>query len=141
MKNSAELNHNSEAISTVIGVILMVAVTVAMAAVAYAYFTGMIGSQQQTTPTFSINPDENLNIITFQQMEKPTNWHDIKITENQGSTQIVIQDQTGPKSGTISNGEIVLINGHGLTGVVTVDIVYIPTATLVGQFTLSDVNP
>ena len=38
---------NQNAVSAVIGVIIMVAITIAMAAVAYAYFTGMIGEQKQ----------------------------------------------------------------------------------------------
>ena len=40
-------NRTDDAVSVVIGVTLMVAVTIAMAAVAYAYFTGLIGGGQE----------------------------------------------------------------------------------------------
>lgn len=135
-----EIRKDYEAVSAVIGVILMVAVAVAMAAVAYAYFTGMIGQQQEVTPTFSFNPDENLNTLTVTQMEKPTNWEQLKIIENQGSTSIEIQNQSGPKTGPISNGDVVLINGHGLSGTVMVMVVYIPTGTMVYQGTFGDIT-
>ena len=41
-----EFNQSKHAVSAVIGVIIMVAITIAMAAVAYAYFTGMIGESE-----------------------------------------------------------------------------------------------
>jgi len=140
MEKRREFEYNTEAISAVIGVILMVAVAIAMAAVAYAYSTGMIGEQQKITPTFSFNPIVDSNTLIITQMEKPTNWNDLKIIERQGSTDIVIQDQTGPKTGSISNGEGILINGHGLSGTVTLLVVYIPTGTLVYQFDFNDVT-
>ena len=119
----------------------MVAVTVAMAAVAYAYFTGLIGGPQQVTPSFSFTADEVTNTIALSQMEKQSNWQDLKIKLIQGTTQITIQDQTGPKTGPMSIGEVTLINGHGLTGAVTVDVIYIQTSTLVFQYTFNNILP
>ncbi|MDW7728226.1 MAG: type IV pilin N-terminal domain-containing protein [Candidatus Methanoperedens sp.] len=66
---------NEEAVSPVIGVILMVAITVILAAVIAAFVFG-IGGSQEKAPTASIvvanNPD--------------TSWEDLKITHKGGDT-------------------------------------------------------
>jgi flagellin-like protein len=46
--------ENREAISAVIGVILMVAITVAIAATTFIYFTGMLGSPQEEAENAAI---------------------------------------------------------------------------------------
>jgi hypothetical protein len=135
-----KFESNIEAVSAVIGVILMVAVAIAMAAVAYAYFTGIIGEQPKVTPTFSFVANTDSNTLVITQMEQPSNWEDLKIKEVQNSTEVIIQDQTGPKSGPISVGEAFLINGHGLSGTISVIVVYIPTSTMVWQITFNDVT-
>jgi FlaG/FlaF family flagellin (archaellin) len=140
MKPRRDIRSNAKAISAVIGVILMVAVAVAMAAVAYAYFTGIIGESPKATPTFSFVSNEDTNTIIITQMEEQSNWQDLKIKEVQGSTEIIIQDQTGPKTGPISMGEAILIDGHGLTGAVDVIVVYIPTNTVVSVITFYDIT-
>lgn len=48
MRRKIKYISNQEAVSVVIGVIIMVAITVAMAAVSYAYLTGMIGGDEMT---------------------------------------------------------------------------------------------
>jgi len=45
---------NDEAVSAVIGVILMVAITVAIAATVYVYVSGMLGGGPSTKPTVSL---------------------------------------------------------------------------------------
>jgi len=47
MKANRKFKENKEAISAVIGVILMVAITVAIAAVSFVYFTGMLGGPKE----------------------------------------------------------------------------------------------
>ena len=53
--NKKFLNGEEEAVSAVIGVILMVAITVAIAATVYVYVSGMIGGTATKTSTLSMN--------------------------------------------------------------------------------------
>jgi len=53
--NKKFIDGEEEAVSAVIGVILMVAITVAIAATVYVYVSGMIGGTAQKTATLSMN--------------------------------------------------------------------------------------
>ena len=67
MKANRKFIDGEEAVSAVIGVILMVAITVAIAATVYVYVSGMIGSPTESAPdvTFQVNEgDDRLVVIT-----------------------------------------------------------------------------
>jgi hypothetical protein len=64
----------------------MVAVTAAMAAVAYAYFTGLIGGQQETIPTFSLRVDDQLDQLIVQSADPDANWNRLALKANKGAT-------------------------------------------------------
>ena len=53
--NKKFINGEEEAVSAVIGVILMVAITVAIAATVYVYVSGMIGGTATKSSTLSMN--------------------------------------------------------------------------------------
>ena len=53
MKANRKFKEEKEAVSAVIGVILMVAITVAIAATVYVYVSGMLGGGQQSTPNIA----------------------------------------------------------------------------------------
>ena len=55
MKANRKFIEEDEAVSAVIGVILMVAITVAIAATVYVYVSGMIGGTATKTSTLSMN--------------------------------------------------------------------------------------
>ena len=55
MKANRKFIEEEEAVSAVIGVILMVAITVAIAATVYVYVSGMIGGTATKTSTLSMN--------------------------------------------------------------------------------------
>jgi flagellin-like protein len=54
MKANRKFVEEKEAVSAVIGVILMVAITVAIAATVYVYVSGMLGSGPETNATLSM---------------------------------------------------------------------------------------
>ena len=85
---------NQYAVSAVIGVTLMVAVTIAMAAVAYAYFTGMIGSPQQQVPVVSFEPDENQDRIKISTTDPGVQWEDLGIRSTEAVTIYVNGEET-----------------------------------------------
>jgi len=54
MKANRKFKENEEAVSAVIGVILMVAITVAIAATVYVYVSGMMGSPSSEAESASV---------------------------------------------------------------------------------------
>jgi len=70
ISNSEE---DKEAVSAVIGVILMVAITVAIAATVYVYVSGMIGVQQ-TVPTVQMMAIENVDRLSVLNTDAELNW-------------------------------------------------------------------
>jgi len=54
MKANRKFKDSEEAVSAVIGVILMVAITVAIAATVYVYVSGMVGTGSQSTENAGI---------------------------------------------------------------------------------------
>ncbi|MCJ7696889.1 MAG: type IV pilin N-terminal domain-containing protein [Thermoplasmata archaeon] len=128
---------NKNAVSAVIGVILMVAITIAMAAVAYAYFTGMIGGGNKVTPVINFIPSETDNTLTVSIADVDTNWADINITFSNGVGADYLE-----KTGVVSAGDtIYLETDQTLTGTVTVTFRHIPTNTMMGDaYTFQDVS-
>jgi len=57
-KYKTHIDSNEQAVSAVIAVILMLAVTVVMGAVSFAYFTGMIGGTNEVAPLAVINIED-----------------------------------------------------------------------------------
>jgi FlaG/FlaF family flagellin (archaellin) len=126
-----------DAISAVIGVILMVAIAVSMAAVAYAYFTGMIGGGNVITPVIDFLPSETANSITVTAADVDVFWNDINIT---------FTNETGidylEKTGRISAGDTIYLDTQqSLTGTVTVTFRHIPSNSMISDgFKFFDVN-
>src|SRR5512137_872522 len=80
MKMRREKKPNKNAVSAVIGVIIMVAITVAMAAVAYAYFTGMIGEQKTEAPIVDFVKSDKDKTIIITTADNDERWSDINIS-------------------------------------------------------------
>jgi flagellin-like protein len=126
---------NKNAVSAVIGVIIMVAITIAMAAVAYAYFTGMIGGQKPATPVISFTPSASEKVIRVASADVNINWIDINITVTNatGHAHIV-------KPGIVSAGDTIdLLTDQLLRGKVTVTFMHVPTNSLLGSYTIENV--
>ncbi len=70
-----------EAVSAVIGVILMVAITVAIAATVYVYVSGMLGGGATKTPDMAFNkevtPASGLRVV---RADADILWSDVNIT-------------------------------------------------------------
>lgn len=126
---------NQNAVSAVIGVIIMVAITIAMAAVAYAYFTGMIGGQKPATPVISFTQSATEKTITVSTADVDANWNDINITITNATTFTYLV-----KTGVISAGDtIYLLTDQILRGTVTVTFTHVPTNALLGSYTFENV--
>ncbi len=126
---------DKKAVSAVIGVIIMVAITIAMAAVAYAYFTGMIGESKTETPVISFTPDISEKLIQVASADVDIKWIDINITVTNATGHAYIL-----KSGLISAGNVIdLMIDQPLRGKVTVIFTHVPTNSLLGTYTIDNV--
>ena len=129
-----EFNQRKHAVSAVIGVIIMVAITIAMAAVAYAYFTGMVGGGEEVTPVISFTPNVSEKTITVASADVDAIWNDISIT----FTNATDYNQT-TRTGVVNAGDTIYLSAQPLLGTVTVTFMHIPTNTLLGSYTIEDV--
>ncbi len=87
MKANRKFIDDEEAVSAVIGVILMVAITVAIAATVYVYVSGMMGTSPEATPSVQFVKDDSNNRLTVASAD-PANldWGDLEITPSNGFT-------------------------------------------------------
>ena len=79
MKANRKFINEEEAVSAVIGVILMVAITVAIAATVYVYVSGMIGETPKDTPEVQFTKDETNDRLVIAKTDGNTRWHDLSI--------------------------------------------------------------
>ena len=68
----------------------MVAIALAIAAVAYAYFTGMIGGGEETIPSMQLNRDEQTDRLIVTTADEEADWSRIYIylKDDPGGTTI-----------------------------------------------------
>ena len=98
MKANRKFKEENEAVSAVIGVILMVAITVAIAATVYLYISGFFGGGLSNTPTvgMSAEPSGTSCAIT---LGSPTandiDWEDVEyvLTNVSDSTGITLAQE------------------------------------------------
>lgn len=126
---------NQSAVSAVIGVIIMVAITVAMAAVAYAYFNGMIGEQKSEAPVIDFVKSDTDKTIIIATAAIDANWNDINITFTNATGYAYLS-----KTGVVNAGDIIdLLTDQNLRGKVTVTFMHLPTNSLLGTYTIENV--
>jgi len=137
MTTHRRFNQSKHAVSAVIGVIIMVAITIAMAAVAYAYFTGMIGGGDEVTPVISFTPNVSEKTIQVATADVDTIWNDINITFTNATSFAYLT-----KTGVVSAGDIIYLEtDQTLTGTVIVSFRHIPTNTMMGDsYTFQNVS-
>ena len=130
-----------EAVSAVIGVILMVAITVAIAATVYVYVSGMIGGTSTATPTIACNSDAAANKLIISTATVDTSWADITITNDTAAARWAVwtgggvtNSSTNPTADIIA-GDYIL--AWGTSGNVKFTLRYEPTNSLMGTWTIN----
>lgn len=144
------LKEEKFAVSAVIGVILMVAITVAIAATVYVYVSGMIGGTQDQTANIACITDSSTDRITITSSNANLHWRDIEVITDNSSVNWRVYDSThspldAPKSTSgaitdISAGDYIELdfNAHpGMAGKVQVSLRFLPTNTLLGSWTIT----
>ena len=120
------IEGDERAVSAVIGVILMVAITVAIAATVYVYVSGMLGGTQNKAPNMAFNkqttPTKGLTLVSA---DNGLLWTDFTITG--GAI-------TGSPA-SVTAGQFITLNTN-LTAnpTQTITVVYEPTNTLMGTW-------
>ena len=149
MKANRKFREENEAVSAVIGVILMVAITVAIAATVYVYVSGMLPSGGGTTPSVSWTVDAADNTITVTQgstgnayasatdsanlyfKSGGTSYYMMAYSDSTGY-HVNASASTGYYTGDISAGDVLYF---GTTG--TYQVIWEPTNTVLGEVTIS----
>ena len=163
MKANRKFVEGDEAVSAVIGVILMVAITVAIAATVYVYVSGMIGVQQKV-PTVQMLADEDDDRLSVINTDADVYWDNLAIRIT-GACTIKVNGEvvTGGVNQTalladtyytiadtmITGNAHVLVRGsdfidvEGTTGDladITVILIHDDTDTTLGTYTYSSIS-
>ena len=139
MKANRKFVEGDGGVSAVIGVILMVAITVAIAATVYVYVSGMIGGTTERTPTIIFNKDESANTLTVTSTDARISWTDVNMTAFDSNATANYWYAHG-KTGNIAAGDVIDFDSHGLYNTVTINFRYNPTNALVGTYTLTSLT-
>jgi hypothetical protein len=107
--NRKFVKADEHAVSAVIGVILMVAITVAIAATVYYYVTTMMPKSGSTSPTFSLRVDDQVDRLIVTSADPAADWNRLGMTTNKGANLVYFalnaQVDDGPTDGAMS-GEV-----------------------------------
>jgi len=127
---------DDNAVSAVIGVILMVAITVAIAATVYVYVSGMIGTSPETTPNMQLVKDTTNMKLTVASAD-PCNlqWESFNVSIHNtttGASPAYSYPVGSTLTGDVRAGDIINVGDSGFT--YTVTIRHISTNTLIGSW-------
>lgn len=139
-----------EAVSAVIGVILMVAITVAIAATVYVYVSGMIGESPQTTPNLQmVRNNQELRLTVASADPGNLQWDNFEVTFD-GILVSYVLDGTGDgadwdtyfteesmPSGQVRAGDYIQVNNTVDYSGKPISIRHTPTNTLIGTWTFN----
>ena len=155
--NRKFVEGNEEGVSAVIGVILMVAITVAIAATVYVYVSGMIGGTAEKTPTIALTPDSANNRITVASAGIELNWTDFKIQASEACNGNHSDAGTQTEFGITLSGQVIgtdiwydswtggdysvdagdSIELSNASGNIKITFVYVPTNSIAGSVTVN----
>jgi len=164
MKANRKFVEGDEAVSAVIGVILMVAITVAIAATVYVYVSGMIGVQQKV-PTVQMLADEDDDRLSVINTDADVYWDNLAIRST-GACTIKVNGECLATGGTnqsaltadtyytITSNTMMVGNAHVLVrgsdfidiegtiadlSDITITIIHDDTDTTLGTYTYSSI--
>jgi len=141
---------DERAISAVIGVILMVAITVAVSATVYVYVSGMFGGVKDHTASVACITDSSTNRITITTASANLKWRDIVVISDNTSVDWRVYgpshnplDAIKSTSGATVNiaaGDYIEFDFTAypwMSGNVRVSLRFTPTNTLLGSWTIT----
>jgi archaeal type IV pilus assembly protein PilA len=147
--NRKFIEADERAVSAVIGVILMVAITVAIAATVYVYVSGMIGGTKNQTPNVACTTDSTSNRIQIATADSNIKWKDIVVTMDNASVSWHVYSAsagaiggwgtTATATADVTAGDYILLqfNTTSMIGNVRATLKYTPTNSLLGSWTIN----
>jgi len=144
--NRKFVESNEEGVSAVIGVILMVAITVAIAATVYVYVSGMIGGGSESTPSMAFAKDNADDKIYVTSSATGIAWSDVSIKTDNSSAKIntywvnttwTVATSLGMSGNVAAGDELVVDTTSTDTGDVEITLRYDPTNSLIGSWTVN----
>lgn len=148
--NNKSKEQNKLAVSAVIGVILMVAITVAISATVYVYVSGMFGGVKDNTANVACITDSSTNRITITSASANLKWRDIVVIVDNTSVDWRVYDpshnpldavkSTSGATAEIAAGDYIefdFIAHPGMSGNVRVSLRFTPTNSLLGSWTIT----
>ena len=151
--NRKFVEGEEEGVSAVIGVILMVAITVAIAATVYVYVSGMIGGAPDKTPEIQFIKDEQNDRLTVAKTDGEVRWYDISIRCTVDGYAEVNADSAATDLDIVANvltnigagalaadaaidaSDFIDFEGDSVGSDVTITIVHTNTNTVIGDYT------
>lgn len=165
MRKIRNIIKEKAGVSPIIAIILMVAITVVLAATIYVWVSGM-GKSGEKAPNLSCNVDNIYDKVTITAVETGAKWNDIKViidgevntssgnlyinltipgdntysiwdTTDGLPASIDIATDTSIASGTtISSGDYFKVEGDADWDYISITLVYKPTNTNLGTWTV-----
>ena len=148
--NKKSREPDERAVSAVIGVILMVAITVAIAATVYVYVSGMIGGTKDQTANIACITDSATNRITITTAAANIKWKDIVVITDNTTVNWRVYDpshnpldaakSTSGATAEIEAGDYIEFDftaNPSMAGNVKVSLRFTPTNTLLGSWIIT----
>jgi len=149
MKANKKFVEEEEAVSAVIGVILMVAITVAIAATVYVYVSGMLSPTGESAPSLAWSADDSDDTLVITSGSATADYCSStggNLVFKMGTTEYWIMDSNLTVGNTatyyseaISAGDVLQFGtAAGGPGAGTYQIIWKPTDKLLGSVTFTD---
>ncbi|HWR27784.1 MAG TPA: type IV pilin N-terminal domain-containing protein [Candidatus Thermoplasmatota archaeon] len=147
-KKFIEMKDNG--VSAIIGVILMVAITVAIAATVYVYVSGMLGGIKDHTASVACIADSSTNRITITSASANLKWRDIVVTTDNTSVNWRVYNpndnpldaakSTSGATADIEAGDYIEFDftaNPWMSGNIRASLRFVPTNTLLGSWIIT----
>lgn len=101
MKANRKFLQADEAVSPVIAVILMVAITVVLAATVFVLVSDIGSNSANTAPAFNLRTDESLDRLIVDSATGKADWNRLTITPNKAGSEFRLNAATGSSGNTV----------------------------------------
>jgi len=142
MKANQKVRETNYAVSNVVGVILMVAITVAVAAAIFFQYSGLLGGVKDYTASVACITDSSTDRITITTVSPTIKWRDIGVAVDNASVNWQVYDpnhnpldivkSTSNATADIGAGDYIEFDftaNPGMSGNIFVSLRFIPTNT------------
>ena len=161
MKANQAFKANDEAVSPVIGVILMVAITVVLAAVVFVLVSNLSKNSNSSAPSMTFNQDRSSHYLQVISADPTADWKNIQASvtssaaagttactathSSSGTTAVGPTVTTAPVTGAfkattllVSAGDKITVSvASGQTGTCTLSLTYTTVNQLLGTWTFN----